>query len=102
MIFTSVKTHSLSLTFHYGLQIRVAAVELCVFRCVAFSCALFYFCNNGRCSNIFKHYNKEDLVVPDYEKMYKTLLDGVEKAIEMLKKTELACEEIYINTADEQ
>ena len=40
--------------------------------------------------------------MPDYEKMYKTLLDGVEKAIEMFKKTELACEEIYINTADEQ
>ena len=45
---------------------------------------------------------KEDFVMPDYEKMYKTLLDGVEKAIEMLKKTELACEEIYINTANEQ
>ncbi len=40
--------------------------------------------------------------MPDYEKMYKTLLDGVEKAIEELKKVELACEEIYIDTADEQ
>ena len=40
--------------------------------------------------------------MPDCEKMYKTLLDGVEKAIEMLKNAELACEEIYINTADEQ
>lgn len=39
--------------------------------------------------------------MPDYEKMYKTLLDGVEKAIEELKKAELACEEIYIDTADE-
>lgn len=40
--------------------------------------------------------------MPDYEKMYKTMLDGVEKAIEMLKNVELACEEIYIETADEQ
>lgn len=39
--------------------------------------------------------------MPDYEKMYKTLLDGVEKAIEELKKVELACEEIYIDTAEE-
>ncbi len=40
--------------------------------------------------------------MPDYEKMYKTLLDGVEKVIESLKNVELACEEIYINTADKQ
>ena len=39
--------------------------------------------------------------MPDYEKMYKTLPDGVEKAIEELKKVELACEEIYIDTAEE-
>lgn len=38
--------------------------------------------------------------MPDYEKMYKTLLDGVEKAIEMLKNAELKCEEIYIDTAE--
>ncbi len=40
--------------------------------------------------------------MPDYEKMYKTLLDGVEKAIEELKKVELACEEIYINTSSDE
>ena len=40
--------------------------------------------------------------MPDYEKMYKTLLDGVEKALEELKKVELSCEEIYINTTSEQ
>lgn len=40
--------------------------------------------------------------MPDYEKMYKTLLDGVEKAMEELKKVELACEEIYINTSAEE
>lgn len=39
--------------------------------------------------------------MPNYEKMYKTLIDGVEKAMEELKKAELACEEIYINTANE-
>lgn len=40
--------------------------------------------------------------MPDYEKMYKTLLDSVEKAIDLLKNAELECEEIYINTAEEQ
>ena len=40
--------------------------------------------------------------MPDYKQMYLILLDSVEKAIEMLKNAELACEEIYINTADEQ
>ena len=96
-----VKTQSLNLTISCGLQIRVAAIEMRVFRCVALA-AHFFILYNGRCSNNFKHYNKEDLVVPDYEKMYKTLLDGVEKAIEMLKNAELACEDIYINTANEQ
>lgn len=38
----------------------------------------------------------------DYEKMYKILIDGVEKAIEELKKAELACEEMYINTSTEE
>lgn len=38
----------------------------------------------------------------DYEKMYKTLIDGVEKAIEELKKAELACEEIYIQTSADE
>ena len=39
--------------------------------------------------------------MPDYKQMYLILLDSVEKAIELLKNAELACEEIYINT-DEQ
>lgn len=40
--------------------------------------------------------------MPDYKQMYLKLLDGVEKAIEELKKVELACEEIYMNTADDE
>ena len=40
--------------------------------------------------------------MPDYEKMYKTMLDGVEKAIEELKKVEVVCEEIYINTSSDE
>ena len=39
--------------------------------------------------------------MPDYKQMYLNLLDNVEKAIQMLKNAEVACEEIYINT-DEQ
>ena len=34
--------------------------------------------------------------MPDYEKMYKTLLDGVEKAIAELKKVELECDFFFL------
>lgn len=34
----------------------------------------------------------------DYKKMYLTLLDGVEKTIESLKKLECDVENIYIET----
>lgn len=40
--------------------------------------------------------------MPDYKQMYLNLLDGVEKAMEELKKVELACEEIYISTVEEE
>ena len=36
--------------------------------------------------------------MPDYKQMYLNLLDGVEKAINLLVNTQRACEEIYINT----
>ena len=97
-----VKTQSLNLTISCGLQIRVAAIEMRVFRCVALAAHFFIFVTMAVVAIFLNIINKEDFVMPDYEKMYKTLLDGVEKAIEMLKNAELACEEIYINTADEQ
>ena len=34
----------------------------------------------------------------DYKMLYLTLLDGVEKAINLLADTQKACEEIYIDT----
>ncbi len=34
----------------------------------------------------------------DYKQLYLTLLDGVEKAINLLVDTQRACEEIYVNT----
>ena len=40
--------------------------------------------------------------MPDYKQMYLILLDSVEKAIELLKNAKLTCEDIYINTANEQ
>lgn len=36
--------------------------------------------------------------MPDYKQLYLTLLDGVEKAINLLIDTQRACEEIYIAT----
>ena len=36
--------------------------------------------------------------MPDYKQLYLTLLDGVEKAINLLTATHRACEEIYIDT----
>lgn len=37
----------------------------------------------------------------DYKQMYLTLLDGVEKAIEVLSGTQRTCEEIYVDTDEE-
>ena len=70
--------------------------------CGCFGSRTFLFCTMAVVAIFLNIINKEDLVMPDYEKMYKTLLDGVEKAIELLKNAELACEDIYINTANEQ
>jgi len=36
--------------------------------------------------------------MPDYKLLYLTLLDGVEKAINLLIDTQKACEEIYVDT----
>ena len=36
--------------------------------------------------------------MPDYKQLYLTLLDGVEKAINLLTDTQRVCEEIYIDT----
>ena len=49
-------------------------------------------------TNIIKYSYKEDIVMPDYKMLYLTLLDGVEKAINLLTDTQRACEEIYIDT----
>ena len=38
----------------------------------------------------------------DYKQMYLTLLDGVEKAMETLISAQRACEELYIDTAEEE
>ena len=38
----------------------------------------------------------------DYKQMYLTLLDGVEKAIETLISAQRACEELYIDTEEEE
>ena len=74
--------------------------ELRVFRCVT-SVAHFFILFNGRCNkNIIVI--KEGKSMPDYKQMYLILLDSVEKAIDLLKNAELACEDIYINTANEQ
>ncbi len=36
--------------------------------------------------------------MPDYKQMYLNLLDGVEKAINLLIDAQKSCEEIYIDT----
>lgn len=41
---------------------------------------------------------KEDAAMPDYKQLYLTLLDGVEKALNLLIDTQKACEEIYVDT----
>ena len=36
--------------------------------------------------------------MPDYKQMYLALLDGVEKALNLLIEAQKVCEEIYIDT----
>ena len=40
--------------------------------------------------------------MPDYKQLYLTLLDGVEKAINLLIDTQKACEDIYVDTDETQ
>ena len=40
------------------------------------------------------------IFVADYKKMYLSLLDKVETALEVLDEAKLSCEEIYIETDD--
>ena len=40
--------------------------------------------------------------MPDYEKMYYTLFNATEKAINMLIEAQNKCEDIYVETADEE
>lgn len=40
--------------------------------------------------------------MPDYKLLYLKLLDGVEKAINLLIETQKACEDIYIDTDETQ
>ena len=40
--------------------------------------------------------------MPDYKRMYLELIDGMEKAMEVLDKAMLQAEEIYIETAEDE
>ncbi len=59
--------------------------------------AHFLFFTMAVVTNIILLY-KEGADMPDYKQLYLTLLDGVEKAINLLTDTQRACEEIYIDT----
>ena len=61
-----------------------------------FGCALFIF-TMAVVTNIILLF-KEGSAMPDYKQMYLTLLDGVEKALNLLIETQRACEELYIVT----
>ena len=70
-------------------------------RCLCFMCDCF----GGRTFLFFTAVNKtlyfivkEGMLMPDYKQLYLTLLDGVEKAINLLINTQKACEEIYVDT----
>ncbi len=58
----------------------------------------FFYFTMAVVTNIFNIVIKGGIVMPDYKQMYLTLLDGVEKAINLLIDTQKACEETYIDT----
>ena len=53
-----------------------------------------------RLRTFFIFERKEMIFVADYKKMYLSLLDKVETALEVLNEAKLSCEEIYIETDD--
>lgn len=67
-----------------------------VFRCVT-SVAHFFILYNGRC-NKYYFVIKGGAFMPDYKLLYLTLLDSVEKAINLLIDAQKACEDIYVDT----
>jgi len=44
----------------------------------------------------------EDNFMPDYKKMYLELVDGMEKAMEVIDEAMLQAEDIYIETVEEE
>ena len=50
--------------------------------------------------NILSIIRGEVIKMADYKKMYLTLLNGIEEAIDILVKAEQECEEIYINSPE--
>ena len=42
------------------------------------------------------------IVIPDYEKMYKQLVNATEDAIKILIEAQRNCEEMYIDDAEDQ
>ena len=46
--------------------------------------------------------NKGMIIIPDYEKMYKQLVNATEDAIKILIEAQRNCEEMYIEDAENQ
>lgn len=66
--------------------------------CDCFGGRTFLFLCNGHCNNKFYIVIKEGKSMPDYKQMYLTLLDNVEKTLNLLVQAQKNCEEIFINT----
>ena len=49
-----------------------------------------------------KKYVRGVIVIPDYEKMYKQMVNAAEDAIKILIKAQRNCEEMYIEDAERQ
>ena len=49
-----------------------------------------------------KNYVRGVIVIPDYEKMYKQMVNAAEDAIKILIEAQRNCEEMYIEDAERQ
>lgn len=49
-----------------------------------------------------KKYVRGVIVIPDYEKMYKQMVNAAEDAIKILIEAQRNCEEMYIEDAERQ
>ena len=78
----------------------LATIGALRFSAHGFGCALFYFAQKWYCGEICTDRREENM--PDYEKMYFELFNGITDTIEKLKELQQKAENLYIEQKEEK